>query len=329
MTESRKGAYGADDDIVDFILGITFEIWEERGVDLIRRYYADDCIVWGLDGITHGAQAVVDATWATLDAFPDRKLLAEHVIWSGNRENGYYTSHRLLSMATNEGPTVYGPATGTRIRMTNIADCVVENGVITREWLVRDNMMFATQLSADPIEAARGMRAKRSAEHQHWLDEERSRVGAIEVPDSVTTAVGPSENPEAFAWRALWSAWTGNRTVFDTLHAPYCVLHRSPFRHYSGRGEVFGYYETLGEILGQPSFSVDHIAAQPFSSNGIDIAVRWTAAGTHQGEVMGIAPTGNPMFILGITHWRCIAGRIAIEMTVFDDLAVLSQLLEP
>lgn len=329
MTRGRKGAYGADDDIVDYILGITFEIWEERGVDLIRQYYADDCIVWGLDGITHGARAVVDATWATLDAFPDRKLLAEHVIWSGNREDGYYTSHRLLSMATNEGPTVYGPATGARIRMTNIADCVIEDGVITREWLVRDNMMFATQLSADPIEAARSMRANRSVEHQQWLDEEHSRVAAIELPDDVTAAVGPSENAEAFTWRALWSAWTGNRTVFDTLHAPYCVLHRSPFRHYSGRGEVFGYYETLREILGQPAFSVDHIATQPFSSNGVDIAVRWTAAGTHEGEVMGIAPTGKPMFILGITHWRCIAGRIAIEMTVFDDLAVLSQLLEP
>ena len=56
MTEGRTGAYGPDDDIVDFILGITFEIWEERGVELIHQYYAKDCIVWGLDGITHGAQ---------------------------------------------------------------------------------------------------------------------------------------------------------------------------------------------------------------------------------------------------------------------------------
>ena len=328
MTEGRTGAYGPDDDIVDFILGITFEIWEERGVELIHQYYGKDCIVWGLDGITHGAQEVVDGTWATLEAFPDRKLIAEHVIWAGSRKDGYYTSHRLLSMATNEGPTVYGPATGARIRMTNIADCYIEEGVITKEWLIRDNMMFASQLSADPVQAARDMRARRTDEHQAWLDAEHARVRAVSPPDTVETVVSPTEDPAAFAWRALWSAWTGKKAVFDTLHAPYCVLHRSPFRHYSGRNEVFGYYEALRAILGHASFSIDHVATQPFESNGIDIAVRWTAAGTHEGEVMGVAPTGKPMFIMGVTHWRCIAGRIAIEMTVFDDLAVLSQVLD-
>ena len=44
---------------------------------------------------------------------------------------------------------------------------------------------------------------------------------------------------------------------------------------------------------------------------------------------MGVPPTDLPIYILGVTHWRCIAGRIAIEMTVFDDLAVLSQVLDP
>lgn len=99
MTTPAKGGYDADDDIVDYILGITFEIWEEGGVDLIHQYYASDCVVWGLDGITHGAAAVVDGTHATLRGFPDRLLLAENVIWSGNRADGYYTSHRLLSLA--------------------------------------------------------------------------------------------------------------------------------------------------------------------------------------------------------------------------------------
>ena len=327
MTEGRIGAYGPDDDIVDYILGITYEIWEERGVDLIHQYYADDCVVWGLDGITHGSQAVVDATWATLAAFPDRKLIAEHVIWSGNRDDGYYTSHRLLSMATNEGPTAYGPATGGRIRMTNIADCVIEDGVITREWLIRDNMMFATQLAADPLAVARDMRSKRTDEHQEWLESEARRTQAATVP--ATSAIDPAEDPEAFAWRVLTACWTGDRDTFNTAHAPYCVLHRSPFRHYSGRNEVFDYYQSLRGIVGDVSFSVDHIATQPLSTNGVDIAVRWSVAGTHAGAVMGVPPTGKPIYILGVTHWRCIAGRIAIEMTVFDDLAVLSQVLDP
>ena len=157
MNNTKTGAYSADDDIVDFILGITFEIWGEGGVELIHQYYAADSIVWGLDGITHGAAEVVDGTRATLQGFPDRLLLAENVVWSGNRADGYYTSHRLLSLATNKGPTIYGPATGIRIRMTNIADCFIKDGMIVKEWLVRDNMTLATQLGAEPLAAARDM----------------------------------------------------------------------------------------------------------------------------------------------------------------------------
>jgi predicted ester cyclase len=325
MTVQRKGAYSADDDIVDYILGITFEIWEQGGVELIRQYYAPDCVVWGLDGITHGAEAVVDGTRATLRGFPDRLLVAENVIWSGNRADGYYSSHRLLSLATNKGATIYGPATGVRIRMTNIADCVIEDGVIVREWLIRDNMTLATQLGADPIAAARDMAARQSDELVEWFDAESARVRSSEMPSDIDRPISPREDPEAFAWRVLASAWNGDQMTFDEMHAPYSVLHRSPLRHYSGRHEAYAYYQSLRKILGSVQFSVDHVASQPFSENGIDIAVRWTVAGSHEGEVMGIAPTGKPLFIMGVSHWRCINDRISAEMTVFDDLAVLSQ----
>ncbi len=327
MTGETKGAYTADDDIVDYILGITFEIWEQGGVELIHQYYAADSVVWGLDGIMHGAAAVVDSTRETLGGFPDRLLLAENVIWSGSREDGYYTSHRLLSLATNKGPTVYGPASGVRIRMTNIADCVVEDGMIVREWLVRDNMTLATQLGAEPVSAARDMARRRSPELAEWIAAETARVHAVAAPDPAAPAPTPREDPTAFAWYVLSSCWRGRRDKFDTTHAPYSVLHRSPLRHYSGRDEVYDYYQELRRIMGDASFSVDHVASQPFAQNGVDIAVRWTAAGEHQGEVLGVEPTGRPMFIMGVTHWRCVNDRIAAEMTVFDDLAVLSQTL--
>ncbi|MDJ0656423.1 MAG: ester cyclase [Xanthomonadales bacterium] len=324
----RVGAYGAESDIVDYILGITFEIWEQRGVELIEQYYAPDCVIYGLDGITRGNKTVVHQTWQTLESFPDRLLLAENVIWSGNREDGYYSSHRLLSRMTNRGPTRYGPATGNPVRMTNIADCVIEDGVITREWLVRDNMTLATQLGAEPLAAARLMARERSDELSQWFESEIRRVREADPPE-VQQAALPEDDPVAFAWRVLDSCWSGDRAAFDRCHAPYSVLHRSPFRHYSGRDEVFDYYRSLRNILGDLRFSVDHVAAQPFSSNGVDIAVRWTVAGTHEDEVMGVQPTGRPLFVLGVTHWRCIAGRVAIEMTIFDDLAVLGQTLDP
>ncbi|MEM9056160.1 MAG: ester cyclase [Pseudomonadota bacterium] len=325
MIRNSQGAYGADDDIVDFILGITFEIWEQGGVDLVHRYYAPDCVVYGLDGVIRGAAAVVDGTRETLRGFPDRLLLAENVIWNGSRDDGYYTSHRLLSLATNSGPTVYGPATGVRIRMTNIADCIVRDGAVVEEWLVRDNMTLATQLGAEPVAAARAMAQRHTPALKAWVSEEIARLARVQEPGPTRAAATPRANPEAFAWRVFSSIWRGDKARFDTTHAPYSVLHRSPLRHYSGRDAVFDYYQGLRKVLGGVRFSVDHVASQPFAESGTDIAVRWTVSGTHDNALLGVPATGKPLFILGVTHWRCIGDRIASETTVFDDLAVLSQ----
>jgi hypothetical protein len=35
----------------------------------------------------------------------------------------------------------------------------------------------------------------------------------------------------------------------------------------------------------------------------------------------------KPVYILGVTHWLLVDGRIAAEWTVFDELAVLAQTL--
>ena len=64
----------------DYILGITHEIWEQRGVDSLNHYYADDIIVRSPASVVIGNQAVIKATYATLDEFPDRQLLGEDVI---------------------------------------------------------------------------------------------------------------------------------------------------------------------------------------------------------------------------------------------------------
>ena len=53
--------------IPDYILGITNEIWEQRGVEALNHYYADDIVVRSPSSIVViGNQAVIKATWATL-----------------------------------------------------------------------------------------------------------------------------------------------------------------------------------------------------------------------------------------------------------------------
>ncbi|MEL7536416.1 MAG: ester cyclase [Pseudomonadota bacterium] len=328
MASQPAGAYGPDDDIVDYILGITFEIWEQRQVDLIHRYYAKDCVIWGLDGITHGAQAVVDATAKTLECFPDRLLIAEDVIWSHDADGSQYSSHRLHSTATNTAATAFGPATGERIRMTNIADCVIENGMVTREWLVRDNLTLALQLGAEPLSAARKMAAARTDEHGQWLADEITRVaGSDELADSA--APDPQTVPVDYARWVLNALWGGNAVDTARCYAPYCVLHRSPLVHVSGRDNIARHYERMRFAFGDIAVSVDHVAVQPHAANQVDLAVRWTLAGTHRNPYGPAEPSGRHALILGVSHWRCLGPRIVMEHTVFDELALLSQLVAP
>lgn len=328
MTVKNKGAYSAEDGLVDYILGITFEIWEQRGVDLINQYYGADTVVYGLDGITRGAAQMIDGTNAMLAAYPDRLLLADDVIWSGSREQGYYSSHRIISPMTNEGATLFGPATGKKVRIMTIADCVVEEGVITLEWLLRDNHALVTQLGFDSLECAKIIAAGRNDESNKWIAAEIDRLRADGISGHSEYLADPTSATAEFAMQAIANNWShGDANSTALAYSPYAVQHRSPIELYSGRDSIADHFAGLRDGISVAGVSVDHIAVQPADSEGLHIAARWCVAGTHTGEYLGLAATGRPVYVLGSTHWRIEGGKIALEWTVFDGLGVLSQLV--
>ena len=109
-------------DFPDYILGITREIWEDRGIAILHHYYTEDIPVRSPGSVVRGNQDVIGATMATLAEFPDRRLLGEDVIWSGTTEEGMLSSHRIYSTATHSGDGIYGRATGKKLGYRIIAD---------------------------------------------------------------------------------------------------------------------------------------------------------------------------------------------------------------
>ena len=80
-------------DLPDYIEKITREIWEERGIgQSLDKYYAPDIIVRAPPGVTTSNAGVTAATLGTLHEFPDRRLVYEDVIWSGNEVDGFLSS---------------------------------------------------------------------------------------------------------------------------------------------------------------------------------------------------------------------------------------------
>ena len=61
-------------------------------------------------------------------------------------------------------------------------------------------------------------------------------------------------------------------------------------------------------------------------AEGNKVVSRWGAQGTHQGELMGIAPTGNEVAITGITIHRIANGKIVEEWENWDALGLMQQI---
>lgn len=317
--------YNSSSDLVDFILGITFEIWEQRKVEKIYDYYSEDVEVYSLEGITRHATTMVDATYETLSAFPDRLLLASDVITAGTAKQGF-SSHRIISPMTNLGKTAFGPPTGLQVQTMNIADCEVNDGLITREWLIRDNLAMIRQLGFDPLSCAKVIAGRVDEQQRSWLTSEYKRTAA--GVSSTNFQPDPANTSHSFAANVLEGCWqSGDEERLTSSYAPYCVLHRAPLQGYSGRQQVLEHYRHLRTAFPNARLCIDHICDQPFDQGNQRIAVRWSVAGIHEGEFAGTAASGKPVYILGVTHWEVVDGRITAEWTVFDELSVIAQTL--
>ena len=82
-------------DIVDYIVRCTHKIWEEGAIGLIYSHYQHNAVIHTSDGLTYGRDKVIADSLRTLAAFPDIRLYADDVIWSGNDTDGYHSSHRI------------------------------------------------------------------------------------------------------------------------------------------------------------------------------------------------------------------------------------------
>jgi steroid delta-isomerase-like uncharacterized protein len=61
-------------------------------------------------------------------------------------------------------------------------------------------------------------------------------------------------------------------------------------------------------------------------AEGDKVVTRWTASGTHKGDLFGIAPTGKQTTVEGITIDRFSGGKIAESWDNWDALGLMQQL---
>ena len=69
-----------------------------------------------------------------------------------------------------------------------------------------------------------------------------------------------------------------------------------------------------------------HVHIDDLLAEGDKIVARWSAHGTHKGELMGIPPTGKQVNVTGIAIDRFENGKSVEHWEVFDQMGLMQQL---
>lgn len=103
------------------------------------------------------------------------------------------------------------------------------------------------------------------------------------------------------------------------LHEDY--VYRAP-------GEVLHGGQALQRLFAMyhAAFPDLHLEVDDMFGDGDKVATAFTLTGTHEGEMMGMPPTGKRVSIHGIIHSRVQGGRIVEEWELVDFAALLEQL---
>ncbi len=309
-------------DFPDYILGVTREIWEDRGIATLRNYYASDIVVRSPASLVVGNQGVIAATLATLHEFPDRTLLGEDVIWCEGTDGSLLSSHRLLSTATHQGDGVYGKASGRKLRYRIIADCHARANQIDDEWLIRDQGAIVRQIGLDPKDYARDL-IEREGGPDCCV---RPFTPRIDRPGPYKGTGNDNHWGETYA-DLLDRIMDGDLAVIRNSYDRACQLEHpggvTGFSHAAAERFWIG----LRASFPSARFRIEHRIGREDPRMPPRAALRWSLDGRHDGWGAFGRPTGAEVHVMGICHAEFGPRGLRREYVLFDETAIWKQIL--
>ncbi len=324
---------GFDDiytDIVDYIVRCTHRIWDERDIGLIYSHYTHNCVLYGTLGTLYTREAVVQDTIQRLVSFPERRGMATQVIWRGDEDAGFYTSHLVTGTGRHTQAGHLGQPTGRVFTSRTIADCMIHENRIYREWVVAETLTILQQLGIDAQAHADRLAAALHARGVVNLDigENRRLLGQYppETDPDLSLAHDDSEAEVLASMHEIW-----NRRMFGTIarvYAPTCLYHGPLLVETYGQAAVI--HQTLGLVGSIPdaAWMPQHVCSTPCEEGGVKVAIRWVLEGHHLGHGILLAlgaPTGHRVQLSGISHYHVKDRRIVDEWRVYDELQPMVQ----
>jgi predicted ester cyclase len=316
-------------DIVDYIVRVTHRIWEEKDIGYIYDTYRHNCRVTDDTGLQYARDKIVADTVHTINAFPDVRLYADEVIWSGDDSTGFSTSHRTVIVGHNTGHSRFGPPTGRKVVVWAIANCRAIENEIYEEWVLYNQSSLLRQLGFDLPALARRLGNERS-----WVEIDGGRFGEAErvagqgKPARITAPPPEPFDPDAFTRYLLHQVWNWrNLSVVDRCYAPNVRYLGASDRQLYGRGELKSLILSFLAMFPDLALQVDDVSSMGGGAGECLCSVRWSIVGSHRGHGIYGPPTGRRVLIWGISQYDIRGGWIVQEWTLFNEFEVMQRLL--
>ena len=306
----------------DYILKITKQIWEGKDVESIGEFYTKNIPVRSPFGITYGNKPVIEATYNTLKEFPNRQLMGEDVIWNGNDNNGYHSSHRILSKGTHLGDGFYGKPTGKDIYYRVIADCACKENQVYDEWIVRDQGAMVRQIGYTPKEFAQIM-----IDNEGGLEKANKLFDKNDIKPSNYEPEQVKINSAGERYSKILSKVFREGYKFqDYNRASTIYWPGNKIGH--GREDVSKLWNSLKEILTDTKFSIEHIGYLDEPNKNPRASIRWFLEGVHSKDSEDYGKkTNSKLFFMGINHVELNDDGMIREWVLFDEVAIWKQIL--
>lgn len=328
-TQAMKGYEEQYTDIIDYIVRITHRIWEEYNVGLIYDYYRHNSRVMNDYAVIHGRETIVENTIISVNAFPDARGFADEIIWAGNEDVGFHTSHRAVLVAHNTGFSQYGPPTNKKVSYWVIADCLSIENEIYEEWVLYNTTAVMSQLGLDVFQMARELTPPVDlAAMNDPRSGEPPRLPGLGKPPVLPPYEGEGFDVEDFVRRAFHEIWNWRLVgKVNDYYVPTVRFHGAGNREFHGTGQLRSYFMSILAMFPNLAHQIDHIYWMGNDQEGYTVSVRWSIEGSHRGPGLYGKPTGKPIFMWGISQLYIRGGKILEEWTLFNEFAVLQQIL--
>ena len=328
IKQSLKGFDDIYQNIVDYIVRITYRIWEDRDVEYILDTYSSFSKVFDDYGLQFGNQKIVDDTHHTTGAFSNIKLIADEVIWAGNDEIGFHTSHRTIIRGTNDGPSNFGPATNKDIDILVIANCVALENRIFLEHVCYNTSSMLLQLGMNLDDMAKKLAATAPLgwprDQKTWNDLKNAARPEIPIFENLPITGFDIDRFLRITFENLW-----NKRDYDKLDLNFVenLQFEGPTnRKFNGLKDYQDFLKSLAICFPDLELQVDEIYWMGGEIDGFLSSTRWSASGTHEGSGVYGPPTGSQVQIWGITQNEIRKGRIAKEWMLFNEMDLMMQI---